>query len=38
MFGNPTTTQGGHALKFYSDVRIEVSRIANAKDGQEVVR
>jgi len=26
MFGNPTTTQGGHALKFYSDVRIEVSR------------
>ena len=26
MFGNPTTTQGGHALKFYSDVRIEVSK------------
>ena len=26
MFGNPTTTQGGHALKFYSDCRIEVSR------------
>ena len=35
MFGNPTTTQGGHALKFYSDVRIEVSR-SLAKDGQEV--
>ena len=32
MFGNPTTTQGGHALKFYSDVRIEVSKTA-AKDG-----
>jgi len=35
MFGNPTTTQGGHALKFYSDVRIEVSR-SLAKDGQDV--
>ena len=32
MFGNPTTTQGGHALKFYSDVRIEVSK-SQAKDG-----
>ena len=32
MFGNPTTTQGGHALKFYSDCRIEVSR-SLAKDG-----
>lgn len=32
MFGNPTTTQGGHALKFYSDVRIEVSK-TGAKDG-----
>jgi len=28
MFGNPTTTQGGHALKFYSDCRIEVSKTA----------
>jgi len=36
MFGNPTTTQGGHALKFYSDVRIEVSR-SLMKDGQEVI-
>ena len=36
MFGNPTTTQGGHALKFYSDVRIEVAR-SLMKDGQEVV-
>jgi len=32
MFGNPTTTQGGHALKFYSDVRIEVAR-SLAKEG-----
>ena len=32
MFGNPTTTQGGHALKYYTDVRIEVSKSA-AKDG-----
>ena len=36
MFGNPTTTQGGHALKFYSDVRIEVAR-SLMKDGQEVI-
>jgi recombination protein RecA len=32
MFGNPTTTQGGHALKFYTDCRIEVSR-SLAKEG-----
>jgi len=32
MFGNPTTTQGGHALKFYSDARIEVTK-TGAKDG-----
>lgn len=36
MFGNPTTTQGGHALKFYSDVRIEVSKTLS-KDGDVVV-
>jgi recombination protein RecA len=36
MFGNPTTTQGGHALKFYSDVRIEVAR-SLMKDGTEVI-
>ena len=35
MFGNPTTTQGGHALKFYSDVRVEVSK-SQAKDGDVV--
>ncbi len=32
MFGNPTTTQGGHALKFYSDARIEVTK-TGAKEG-----
>jgi len=32
MFGNPTTTQGGHAMKYFSDVRIEVSR-SLAKEG-----
>jgi recombination protein RecA len=36
MFGNPTTTQGGHALKFYSDCRIEVSK-SLTKDGDVVV-
>jgi recombination protein RecA len=35
MFGNPTTTQGGHALKFYADVRIEVSRTL-VKEGDQV--
>jgi recombination protein RecA len=35
MFGNPTTTQGGHALKFYSDVRIEVTK-SLAKEGDVV--
>ena len=35
MFGNPTTTQGGHALKFTSDCRIEITR-SLVKDGDEV--
>ena len=33
MFGNPTTTQGGHALKFYTDGRIEISRSLGKEDG-----
>ncbi len=37
MFGNPETTTGGNALKFYSSVRIDVRRIAALKDGDEVV-
>jgi recombination protein RecA len=37
MFGNPETTTGGNALKFYSSIRIDVRRIAALKDGDEVV-
>jgi recombination protein RecA len=37
MFGNPETTTGGNALKFYSSVRIEVRRAAQIKKGEEVV-
>jgi len=37
MFGNPETTTGGRALKFYSSVRAEVRRIAALKDGDAVV-
>jgi recombination protein RecA len=36
MFGNPETTTGGRALKFYSSVRVDVRRIASIKDGDEV--
>src|SRR6202012_3923009 len=37
MFGNPETTTGGRALKFYSSVRIDIRRIAASKDGEAVV-
>ncbi len=37
MFGNPETTTGGRALKFYSSVRIDIRRIAAIKDGDRVV-
>ena len=37
MFGNPETTTGGQALKFYSSVRVEVRRAAQIKKGEEVV-
>jgi recombination protein RecA len=37
MFGNPETTTGGRALKFYSTVRIDIRRIASIKDGDRVV-
>jgi len=37
MFGNPETTTGGNALKFYSSIRLDVRRIAALKDGDEVV-
>ncbi len=37
MFGNPETTTGGRALKFYASVRIDIRRINAIKDGEEVV-
>jgi recombination protein RecA len=37
MFGNPETTTGGRALKFYSSVRVEVRRMAAIKDGEKIV-
>ncbi len=37
MFGNPETTTGGRALKFYSSVRIDIRRIAAVKEGDQVV-
>jgi recombination protein RecA len=37
MFGNPETTTGGNALKFYSSVRLDVRRIAALKEGDEVI-
>ena len=37
MFGNPETTTGGNALKFYSSIRIDIRRAAQIKDGEEVM-
>jgi recombination protein RecA len=37
MFGNPETTTGGNALKFYSSVRIDIRRIGTIKSGQDVI-
>jgi recombination protein RecA len=37
MFGNPETTSGGRALKFYSSVRMDIRRIGSIKDGDQVV-
>src|SRR6187455_3269564 len=37
MFGNPETTTGGRALKFYASVRIDIRRIASIKDGDQMV-
>jgi recombination protein RecA len=37
MFGNPETTTGGNALKFYSSVRLDVRRISAIKDGEETI-
>jgi recombination protein RecA len=37
MFGNPETTSGGRALKFYASLRLDIRRIGAIKDGQDVV-
>jgi len=37
MFGNPETTTGGNALKFYSSVRLDIRRVGSIKSGEEVV-
>ena len=37
MFGNPETTTGGNALKFYASVRIDIRRIGSLKDGDDVI-
>ncbi|MEZ9417951.1 recombinase RecA, partial [Vibrio sp. 10N.286.49.E1] len=37
MFGNPETTTGGNALKFYASVRLDIRRTGAIKDGDEVV-
>jgi recombination protein RecA len=37
MFGNPETTTGGNALKFYASIRLDIRRIAQIKDGEEAV-
>jgi recombination protein RecA len=37
MFGNPETTTGGRALKFYASIRIDIRRIASIKDGDQVI-
>ena len=37
MFGNPETTTGGRALKFYSSIRVDIRRIGSIKDGEQVI-
>jgi recombination protein RecA len=37
VFGNPETTTGGHALKFYATVRLDIRRIGQLKEGEQVV-
>lgn len=37
MFGNPETTTGGNALKFYSSLRLDIRRIGQLKDGQDLI-
>jgi recombination protein RecA len=37
VFGNPETTTGGNALKFYASVRLDIRRIGNVKEGEEII-
>jgi recombination protein RecA len=37
MFGNPETTTGGNALKFYSSIRIDIRKATQIKDGEEII-
>lgn len=37
MFGNPETTTGGNALKFYASIRLDIRRVSQLKDGEEVI-
>jgi recombination protein RecA len=37
MFGNPETTTGGNALKFYASIRMDIRRISQIKQGEEVI-
>ncbi|MCR5129910.1 MAG: recombinase RecA [Prevotella sp.] len=37
MFGNPETTTGGNALKFYASVRLDIRRVSSVKDGDDVI-
>lgn len=37
MFGNPETTTGGNALKFYASVRLDIRRVTSIKDGDEII-
>ena len=37
LFGNPETTTGGNALKFYSSIRVDIRKTTQIKDGQEVI-
>jgi recombination protein RecA len=37
VFGNPETTTGGHALKFYASVRLDIRRVGQVKEGEAVV-
>jgi recombination protein RecA len=37
MFGNPETTTGGNALKFYASIRLDIRRVTSIKEGEEII-